>query len=423
METSRRQFTSGAIGFALASVAMPPFVKAQAQGRVVVIGGGAGGATAAKYIAKSADGAIDVTLVQDTPQYTTCFYSNLYLGGMRSFSSITHGYEALAERYGINVLINRAIDVDSIKKQVVLRDGKTVPYDILVVAPGIDFDYKGIEGYSEGVSKDMPHAWKAGEQTKILKAQLEAMEDGGLFVMSVPPDPYRCPPGPYERACLIAHYFDHAKPKSKILILDAKDKHSKQALFRDAWDQHYPGMIEWVPGEFGGKVDRVNAAARTVSTDGENHHADVANIIPPQHAAEIARRAGLVDETGWCPILPDSMKSAKVNNIYVIGDACIPGDMPKSAFSANSQAKVAAMRIRHELTGSRKFPPLYRNTCYSTLSPDDVVKVGATYIASEQKIEEKEGFISAVGEGAHLRLQTKKEADGWYDGITHDIFG
>ena len=422
MRLTRRTFTKG-LGALATTIASPSVLRAQGKGRVVVIGGGAGGATLAKYVARDSKGALDVTLVQENPSYTTCFYSNLYLGGMRSFDSITHGYDKLSEAHGVKLVFERAVGVDTAAKRVALQGGKTLDYDALAVAPGIQVLYDSIEGYSESAAKAMPHAWQAGQQTRILRQQLEALEDGGLFVMAAPPNPFRCPPGPYERVSLVAHYFKQAKPKSKVLILDAKNKHSKQALFQEAWSNYYDGMVEWVPEEFGGKVEAVDAASLTLIAGGETHKAGVANVIPAQRAGEIARLAGLTDDSGWCPIVPESMASRQAADVYVVGDACNPGDMPKSAFSANSQAKVAAMAIRHRLTGSKAFPPKFRNTCWSTLAAADAVKVGANYQATEEKIAKTDGFISEVGEDAHLREQTKLEADSWYAGITNDIFG
>ncbi len=424
MTITRRSFSKG-VGAALGLgvVGAPAIVRAQSKGRLVVIGGGAGGATVAKYVARDSKGAVDVTLVQEAPLYTTCFYSNLYLGGLRTFDSITHGYSTIAMKYGVKPVFERAMEIDTAGKKVKLAGGSTLEYDALVVAPGISIQYDSIEGYSREAADHMPHSWQAGPQTLLLKKQLDAMEDGGLFVMAAPPNPYRCPPGPYERVSMVAHTFKQQKPKSKILILDPKTKHSKQALFQEAWETHYPGMIEWVPGDFGGEVESVDARAMTLTAGGETHKASVANVIPAQRAGTIAQDAGLTDDSGWCPIIPGTMASRKAAGVYVVGDACNPGDMPKSAFSANSQAKVAAMAIRHEITGSRMFPAKFRNTCWSTVAPDDAVKVGANYEPTEEKIAKTDGFISDVGETADLREKTKLEADGWYAGITSDIFG
>jgi sulfide dehydrogenase [flavocytochrome c] flavoprotein chain len=425
MRWSRRQFTrtSSGLGLAAATVGFPVPLRSQTRGRVVVIGGGAGGATCARYLAKDSKGALAVTLVEERPNYTTCFYSNLYLGGWRDFASLSHGYDGLASA-GVRTVQARAVAVDPVAKSVRLAGGERIAYDKLVVAPGIELKYGSIAGYGEDAAQTMPHAWKAGAQTRLLRDRLEAMPDGGLLVITVPPEPYRCPPGPYERASLIAHYFTQAKPRSKILILDAKDKFSKQALFEEAWTTYYKGMIEWVPGAFGGTVTAVDPGAMTITTAASDvHKADVANVVPPQAAGRIAHAAGLVDDSGWCPIIPASMRARNQPDIYVLGDAAIANAMPKSAFAANSQAKVVAMTIRSELTGSQSFPARYRNTCWSSVAPDDTVKIGASYAPGEDKLESVDPFISSVGESREVRAANRNEADAWYDSITADIFG
>ena len=418
---SRRRLGQTALAGS-AVLAAPAILRAQSAGRVVVIGGGAGGGTVAKYVKKDAPD-LDVTLIEANAQYTTCFYSNLYVGGLRDFDSLTHRYDGLAD-HGVNVVNAVASGVDGAAKTVTLEDGSVIEYDKLVLAPGIDFRWEAIEGYDQAAALIMPHAYKAGPQTRLLREKVDGMAEGGTFVMVTPLDPYRCPPGPYERVCMIARRFKETNPGAKIMILDAKEKFSKQALFEEAWATHYPGMVEWVPGDFGGKVTAVDVSTMTVTTeDGEVIEADAANIIPPQKAGRIASLAGATDDTGWCPIDPHTMASTMVENVHVVGDACIPGDMPKSGFSANSQAKVCAMAIRHDLTGSNLFPARFRNTCWSTVAAADTVKVGASYEATDEKIASTEGFISDVGESADLRLQTREEADSWYDSITADIFG
>jgi sulfide dehydrogenase [flavocytochrome c] flavoprotein subunit len=424
MRWSRRQLTctTGGLGLTAAMVGFPVPIRSQTKGRVIVIGGGAGGATCARYLAKDSQGALAVTLVEEQPRYTTCFYSNLYLAGWRDFDSITHRYDGL-EAAGVEIAPMRAVGVDPVSKSVRLEGGETLTYDRLVVAPGIDLEYDLIEGYSERAAEIMPHSWKAGVQTKLLRSQLQAMPNGGLFVITAPPDPYRCPPGPYERASLVAYDFTQTKPRSKVLILDAKDSFSKQALFEEAWSTYYKGMVEWVPGEFGGKISAVDAKAMTIrSATGDLHKADVANVVPAQKAGRIAHEAGLVDGSGWCPIVPASMASQQQPDVFVVGDAAIASAMPKSAFSANSQAKVVAMTIRSELTGSRAFPARYRNTCWSSLAPNDTVKLGANYESGEKKFESADAFISKVGESREVRMANRKEADAWYDSITADIF-
>lgn len=419
---SRREFgiIAGAT-VAAGSLAAPAI--AQGKPKVVVIGGGPGGATVARYVAKDSDEAVDVTLIEANATHTTCFFSNLYLGGFRTFDSITHGYDKLKSDYGVNVVQGFATTVDSARREVSLSDGSKYSYDKLVVAPGIDFRFDAYEGYDRSSTETIPHAWQGGPQTQVLKRQLEAMEDGGVFVIAPPPNPFRCPPGPYERISMVAHYFKTTKPRSKIICVDAKDKFSKQGLFQEGWNRHYPGMIEWLPVDITGGVKAVDVNGKTLVTDGDDFRADVLNVIPPQTAGAIAMAAGLADESGWCPIDPYTMASRRVPHAYVVGDSSIAAAMPKSGFSANSQAKVCAMSIRHELTGSRMFDPRYRNTCWSLISPENAVKVGAAYKATEEKIEATDTFISQTGEDEALRAETAEEAVGWYAGITADIFG
>jgi sulfide dehydrogenase [flavocytochrome c] flavoprotein chain len=392
--------------------------------RVVVIGGGPGGATAARYIAKDSKGAIDVTLIEPKSEFTTCFFSNLYVGGYRSLESITHSYAKLASEFGITHLKQNASSVDRAAKAVTLADGSVVPYDRLVVTPGIALKYKSIPGYSKEASEALPHAWAAGPQTTLLKNKLEAVPDGGLVVMLAPPNPYRCPPGPYERISMFAHVLKaQGKSKCKIVIIDPKDKFSKQAVFIEGWQKHYPGMIEWLGPDVHGGVKSVDAATNTVVTGLETYKADLVNAIPAQRAGAIASRAGLTDDKGWCPVNPETMQSKYDPNVHVLGDACIGGDMPKSAFSANSQAKVAAMQIRAALLGSEAFPAKYANTCWSLVETDDCIKIGAVYAPKDGKITAGDAFVSKPGEDAALRKQNAEEAVGWYAGITADIWG
>ena len=260
-----------------------------------------------------------------------------------------------------------------------LGDGATLDYDRLVLAPGIDLSFDALPGYTESAAEAMPHAWKAGAQTALLRRQLEAMPDGGTVVISAPANPFRCPPGPYERASLIAHYLKTRKPRSKLIILDAKDMFSKQRLFQAAWSELYPGLIEWVGLSSGGKVTAVDPATRTFVTEFGEHKADVANVIPPQRAGRIAAAAGVADRTGWCPVDPVTFESRLVPNIHVIGDAAIVGGMPKSAFSANAQAKVCAAAVARLLRGEAPTEPKLINTCYSLVAPDYGISVAGVY--------------------------------------------
>lgn len=411
-------------GAGAASLAMPYYARAQGKPRVVVIGGGAGGGTAARYVAKDAGDDVSVTLIEANPKYTTCFFSNLYLGGYRSFDSITHGYDTLASNYGITIVNGFADAIDRDAKTVRMADGSTVPYDRLVVSPGIDLIWDSVPGYSEEAAEIMPHSWKAGPQTQLLKAKLDAIEKGQQIVMVAPPNPYRCPPGPYERVSMFAHILkEKGFADNKIIIVDPKPKFSKQALFQEGWDKHYPGMIEWYGPDVHGGIVSVDPSTGEVETDLDTFKGDLVNVIPAQKAGMIAAKAGLANDSGFCPIDPKSMRSQADENIFVVGDASIAGDMPKSGFSANSQAKVAAMTIRGDLTGSRVFPAKYSNTCWSLIETNDGVKVGAQYSPTDEKIASTSKFISQTGEGADMRQATYEESVGWYKGITTDIFG
>jgi sulfide dehydrogenase [flavocytochrome c] flavoprotein subunit len=422
---TRRKFTS-LTGATLAGACVPLFVPralGQAKPKLVVIGGGPGGGTVARYVNKDAAGAIDVTLIEPQKRFTTCFFSNLYVGGFRDLASITHDYAKVA-RGGVRVVNDRASAIDRERKTVRLAGGTTVPYDRLVVAPGIDLKFDSVPGYSEAAAETMPHAWQAGAQTKLLTDRLNALVDGDLIVMIAPPNPYRCPPGPYERVSMFAHVLKRKGHKrSSIIVLDPKPSFSKQALFMEGWEKHYPGMIQWHDPKLHGGIKGVDARSNEVTTDLATHKAALVNVIPAQMAGRIARDAGLANETGFCPIDPESMKSTMDPNVFVIGDACIPGDMPKSAFSANSQAKVAAMTIRGELANARTFPARYSNTCWSLIAADDDVKVGGSYEPGEGKIKQASTFVSQKGEAADLRKQNYQESLDWYAGITADVFG
>lgn len=420
MTFNRRTFL-GSAGV-LAAGLSAPMVLAQGNPRVVVIGGGAGGATAARYLAKDSKGEIDVTLIEPSRTYYTCFFSNLYLGGFQELSDIAHSYGKLAADYGINVVHDWAVGVDRDAKTVSLAGGGAVPYDKLILSPGIDFVDGSVEGWDVSAQNKMPHAYKAGSQTELLKAQIKAMPQGGTFAMVAPPNPYRCPPGPYERVSMVAHVLKDHNPTAKIIVADPKPKFSKMALFQEGWANHYEGMVDWIGEDFGGGSVSVNPDAMTVTIDGEETKVDVCNVIPAMKAGRIAEMAGVTDGN-WAPVNAADMSSKSDQNIYVLGDASQQGDMPKSGFSANSQAKVCANAVRGALTGSKVFPAKFSNTCWSLIDTDDGVKVGATYEATLEKIAKVDGFISQTGENADLRKATYEESLGWYAGITSDMFG
>ena len=427
-DLTRRRF-SGLAGSSLLSLAATPLfapaVLGQAKPKLVVIGGGPGGGTVARYVNKDSAGAIEVTLIEPQKRFTTCFFSNLYVGGYRNFASITHGYDKV-QKEGVKMVHQMAASIDRDKKQVVLTDGRRIPYDQLVVSPGIDLKFDSVPGYSEAAAQIMPHAWKPGAQTQLLVKKLNALKDGDLIVMIAPPNPYRCPPGPYERVSMFAHVLKKkGHKKSKIVVLDPKANFSKQGVFVDGWERHYPGMIEWQDPKMHGGIKGVDPKTNTVKTDLSDYKAQLVNVIPAQMAGKIARDAALTNQAGWCDIDPASMKSKVDANIYVVGDACVSGDMPKSAFSANSQAKVAAMMIRGDLTKARTFPARYYNTCWSLIETDDDIKVGGNFEPAADKIASvaSSAFVSQKGEAANIRKNNYQESLDWYNGIVSDIFG
>lgn len=424
MSINRRSFILSGLSAMGAIGVGAPAVLGQAKPRVVVIGGGAGGTTAAKYIAKDSNGAIAVTLVEPNETYQTCFHSNLYVGGFKTYDSIVHRYDTLVRAHGITLARASATRIDRDKKEVVLSSGQRLPYDRLVVSPGIDLKYDSVPGWSQAAEEIMPHGWKPGRQTQLIKERLDQVPDGGLIVMIAPPNPYRCPPGPYERASMFAHVLTKAgKKQARIVILDPKDAFSKQGVFQAEWEKRYGTMIEWLGPKVHDGVKSVDPKTGTVVTGFETYrNCAFVNVIPAQMAGAIARESGLAPAGGYCAIDAASMKSAVDPNIFVLGDASIAGDMPKSAFSANSQAKVAAMVIRGELTNSRTFPARYVNTCWSLVDTDDAIKVGGRYEPKDGKITATETFVSKPGESDEVRKQTQEENLGWYVGITADMF-
>ena len=423
---TRRDFGKlvGATGASLsASAVFSPFAIAQGAGRVVIVGGGAGGATVAHYVKKEAP-ALDVSLIEANSTYSSSFFSNLYIGGFRTLESLNHGYAGL-RKVGVKVVHDYATDVDTTKKTVKTRSGKTYAYDRLVLSPGIDIKYDSIAGYSRAAASVMPHAYNTNAaQKRLLKRQLEAMKDGGTVVMAMPNNPFRCPPGPYERAAMIAHYLKTKKPKSKLVIFDPKKAFSKQPVFVEAFDKYYKGILELNLTTEIDDFSIVSVDPKTkeiVTKAGKKAKADVANVIPQQRAGEIVAKAGCT-EGDWCPIDPENFSSKKVKDVYVLGDAAVAVEMPKSAFSANSQAKVVAADIVAELGKKEKFPARYRNTCWSLVAPDDCIKVGANYAAKDGKLDPSGSFVSQRGEDAGVRKQNYAESVGWYDGIVADMF-
>jgi NADPH-dependent 2,4-dienoyl-CoA reductase/sulfur reductase-like enzyme len=422
MITSRRGFLK--TGLAVSTALLPWPALAQGAGpRVVVVGGGFAGASCARAL-RETDARLAVTLVEPNATFTACPFSNAVIVGLRELAAQQFTYERVAAD-GITISRTMATGVDPQAKTVALSDGARLAYDRLVLAPGIDIRWGALPGYDEAAASSMPHAWKAGEQTLLLRRQLEAMDDGGLVVISAPANPFRCPPGPYERASLIAYYLKTKKPKSKLIVLDAKDSFSKQRLFQTAWTELYPGLLEWVPLSKGGAVTSVEPATRTFVTDFGRHEARVANVIPPQKAGRIAELAGVADRTGWCPIDPVTFESKLQPGIHVIGDAAIAGAMPKSAFAANSQAKTCAAAVAQLLHGATPSAPKLINTCYSLVAPDYGISVAGVYQPSNGQLADVPGAggVSPQEAPRATRAAEAVLAEAWFRTITTEVFG
>lgn len=418
---TRRSFirmasAAGALSLVGCAGAPPKSAKA----KVVVVGGGYGGATAAKYL-KLFDPSLEVTLIEKRKTYLSCPGSNEVLAGWHGMDWLRRPLEGLRTHHGISLVHAKAVEIDPQKRIIELKDGTEISYDRLVLSPGVDMRYDAIEGYDLKASKSVPHAWRAGKQTTLLLNQLRAMSNGGVVLITAPASPYRCPPGPYERASLIAHYLKRQKPRSKVIIIDAKTQFSKQALFMQGWQDLYPGMVEWVSAEKEGQIDHVDIKRRIVATEFNNHRADVLNIIPPQKAGWLARKADLADRSGWCPVDPHSFESTLIPNIHIIGDACVATPMPKSAFSANSQAKICAAAIVDLLSGRQPGPPSLINHCYSFLAPDYAISVNGVY---EYSVMERQ-LVATAGGDTPMDADRAREAEfarSWRENIAADTF-
>jgi sulfide dehydrogenase [flavocytochrome c] flavoprotein chain len=415
---TRRQFLKAA-GKATALLPLPALAQGS-SGRVVVIGGGFAGATCARFV-KRIDPRVTVTLVEASRTFTACPFSNSVIAGLRDLTAQQFGYDTTAAS-GVAINFATATAVDTQARTVTLSDGVRLGYDRLVTAPGVDIRWDSLPGYTEAAAEQMPHAWKAGPQTLLLRNQLEAMADGGTVIISAPANPFRCPPGPYERASLIAYYLKTKKPKSKLIVLDAKDAFSKQGLFQNAWKELYPNL-EWVPLSKGGKVNSVDVGAMMLITDFDRYRGDVVNVIPPQKAGRIAEVAGVTNNTGWCPINPETFESTLQPGIHVIGDATIAGAMPKSAFAANAQAKVCAAAVVKLLAGQKPDEPRLINTCYSLAAPDYGISIANVYRPKDGVLVDAGGGVSPANAPASFRAQEAMFANGWFKTITGEVFG
>jgi sulfite dehydrogenase len=406
----------------LAGCATEPAAPPKPVGRVIVIGGGYGGATAARYIRMWSERRIEVFLIERNTQFVSCPLSNLVLGGSRTIESLTMGYDGL-RAMGVQVLRDEVTGINVERKRVQLKRIEDLPYDRLVVAPGIDFMYDQIPGLNAEAQKTILHAWKAGPETVALRKQLEAMRDGGVYVLSIPKAPYRCPPGPYERACQVASYLKQAKPKSKVLILDGnEDIVSKKGLFLAAWNDLYKGIIEYRPNQ---EAKDVDLRGMTVKTEFDSFKGDVINVVPPMRAGLIAAQAKLITANNrWCGVNWQTTESVAVPGIHVIGDATLSAPaMPKSGSMANNQAKIAASAIVAMMTGKVINPePIINNTCYSYVSDTE-----AMHVTSVHRWEAAQKTLVTVpgsgGVSAQRSQLEKQYADGWAKSIWADSLG
>ena len=424
MKPTRRKVLKGlAATGVLSAISGCVSTRASSASRVVVVGGGFAGLTAARTL-KSLDSSVEVTLVEPKKHYVACPFSNLVVAGERDIASQTFTYDK-AVAQGIIHLPLAAKVIDPVLRQVQFENHPALTYDRLILAPGISLHYEALEGYSEQAATKMPHAWQAGEQTLLLKRQLEAMPDGGLVAIVAPPNPYRCPPGPYERASLIAHYLKRTKPKSKVLILDSKDRFSKQSLFKAAWQSEYGDMIEWQGLSDGARVIAVNSDQTTLITDFDTVRPNIANVIPPQRAGKIALDSGIADDSGWCPVDALSFESTLAPGVHVIGDAAILNAMPKSAFAANAQAKLCAVQVLRLFAAEAPLETTLLNTCYSLVGPSYGISVAGAYRADGPRWSpvERAGGTSDTDAPVSTRQREADYANGWFDTISHEVFG
>jgi sulfide dehydrogenase [flavocytochrome c] flavoprotein chain len=417
---TRRHVVGGVAASAALAFACPSL--AQSAARVVVVGGGFGGASCARAL-KRIDPRLQVTLIEPNRTFTACPFSNEVIAGLRSIEAQQFTYDRIATE-GVIVVAQAAIRIDPQARVVGLADGSSLAYDRMVLAPGIDLKFDALPGYDEAAAAKMPHAWKAGEQTMLLRRQLEAMDDGGLVVLAVPASPSRCPPAPYERASLVAHYLKTNKPRSKVLILDAKDAFPQQRLFEKAWQELYPGMIERVSLSQGGRVTSVDPNTNAIVTDFGNYTAQVANVIPPQQAGRIAATAGAADNTGWCPINPVTFASKRVPDIHVIGDACIAGGIPKSASAANAEGNACAAVIANLIAGKPAATPKLVGACYNIVAPGYAFSQSGVYQPKDGMFAESGALvITPVDATSDIRQREADDAEAWYKTITVDAFG
>jgi sulfite dehydrogenase len=423
---SRRRFAQAlggvaAVGALGACASVAPTVQTKRLGRVLVVGAGFGGATAAKYLKHWGGPGVEVLLVDRNPQFVSCPLSNLVLGGSRKIEDLTVGYQGLRQ-LGVVVVNDEVRSIDAARKRASFGKIADQDFDRIVVAPGVDFNFGAVQGLDAESQKTVLHAWKAGQQTVDLRRQLEAMPDGGVYVLTIPLAPYRCPPGPYERACQVAHYFKTRKPRSKVVILDANpDITSKKGLFMAAFNGPYKGIVEYRPNS---NVTEIDARSRTAITEvGDRVKADVLNVVPPQAAGEIARQAGLVNANNrWCQVDWVTLESTAAPGVHVLGDATLsaPG-MPKSGHMANQHGKAVAAAIVESFNGRAPQPPVMNNTCYSFIDDTNVVHVASVH----QYDAQKKTMVAVQGAGGLSPAPSVLEgtyANAWAQNIWKDMF-
>jgi NADH dehydrogenase FAD-containing subunit len=419
----RRDFIKTAV-VAGAAVAIPATAIASRspskQKRVVVIGGGFAGATAAKYVAMWSSNT-EVVMIERNAQFVSCPQSNLVLGGSRTLQQLTYDYNGLADNHGVKTVQAEVVSIDTDKQRVTLHDGVIVAYHRLIIAPGVDFIYDDLPILaSYEAQQRVPHAWKAGPQTENLKNQLHGMKQGGTMVMTVPATPFRCPPGPYERACQVAHYLKNHNPTAKLIILDANgDVASKKALFKSAWQKYYSSFIEYVPNS---AIESVDVASLSIETEFDTFAADVLNVIPNQKAGKVAEMAGIINvDNRWCKVDFLSYESTEKENVHVIGDA-VHAKLPKSGHMANAQAKVCAAAVVALLAEQQlEQEPIFSNTCYSFVDDKQAIHVAAVYRYNK----EQKSMIVMPGHGVSDKESGLEGdyANAWAKNIWHDILG
>ena len=421
LDLRRRQLFALLTAVGLQQLWSPGVRAASANFRLLIIGGGFGGALAARLLKRLLP-LSRISLIEPNASLVACPFSNLVLVGLRQLNQQTFTHEMLA-REGVEVIRDLALQVDPEKKKVRLKGGSQLTYDRLIMSPGIDFRWGALEGYDEQATARMPHAWKSGQQLLLLRDQLKAMPEGGTLLLCVTAAPFRCPPGPYERASLLAGYLQKHKPGSKLIILDSNERFSKQQLFMQAWQKLYPNLVEWRSATNDGRVVRVDANRMLVHTDFDAIHGEVVNVIPPQQAGLIAIQAGVADESGWCPVDPLTFESRLVPGIHVVGDATLAAPMPKSAFAANMQAKICALQMARTLTGLPAEPTTLINTCFSFVSKDEAVSISATYHNGKDKLTQASGGTTPLDAKQEGRHQEAIQARDWFRTITAETFG